>query len=120
MYSIDSFITTLWSKHPYQRTVRKLSVNENIYHFWYSVPALDFWLAFLHTLHKKMKFSIKDFFSKCDLMKNFIFCAVIWFLNETSNLAIINYYPKNFGLGNIFSCSIVETKILKWLIKTDI
>ena len=44
------------------------------------------------SLHKKMKFSIKDFFSKCDqiprelriwlhllnksLMENFIFCAV--------------------------------------------
>ena len=42
------------------------------------------------TLHKKMKFSIEDFFSKCDpyflriwshllkksLMENFIFCAV--------------------------------------------
>ena len=25
---------------------------------------------------KKMKFSIKDFFSKCDQMENFIFCAV--------------------------------------------
>ena len=46
------------------------------------------------TLHKKMKFSIKDFFSKCDyihsflriwphllkkpLMQNFIFCAVLF------------------------------------------
>ena len=25
---------------------------------------------------QKMKFSIKDFFSKCDQMENFIFCAV--------------------------------------------
>ena len=49
----------------------------------------DYWPE---TLHKKMKFSIKDFFSKCNqirsfpwiwshllkksLMKNFIFCAV--------------------------------------------
>ena len=46
-----------------------------------------------HSLHKKMKFPIKDFFSRCDqirrklriwshllkkpLMENFIFCAVI-------------------------------------------
>ena len=46
----------------------------------------------LYTLHKKIKFSIKDFFSKCDqirrnlriwshllkksIMENFIFCAV--------------------------------------------
>ena len=45
------------------------------------------------TLHKKMKFSIKDFFSRCDqigsfqqiwshllkksLMENFIFCAIL-------------------------------------------
>ena len=28
------------------------------------------------TLHKKMKFSIKDFFSKCDQIRSFIFSAV--------------------------------------------
>ena len=32
-------------------------------------------LAFL-ALHKKMKFSITDFFSKCDQIRSFIFCAV--------------------------------------------
>ena len=50
------------------------------------------WQKAYQTLHKKMKFSIKDFFSKCDklriklhiwwrllkksLMENFIFCVV--------------------------------------------
>ena len=48
---------------------------------------VDHWTIFRYkSLHKKMKFSIKDFFSKCDqirsflkksLMENFIFCAVI-------------------------------------------
>ena len=51
-----------------------------------------YWLSTLFTLHKKMKFSVRDFFSKCDkirsflriwshllrksVMKNFYFCAV--------------------------------------------
>ena len=53
----------------------------------------------LNTLHKKMKFSIKDFFSKCDqiqihqwshllkksLIENFIFCAMIRLLNVRQN-----------------------------------
>ena len=55
----------------------------------------------LNTLHNKMKFSIKDFFSKCDqirsflriwsyllkksLIENFIFCAVIRLLNVRQN-----------------------------------
>ena len=54
------------------------------------------------TLHKKMKFSIKDFFSKCDqihsflrtwsyllkksLIKNFIFCAVLIIIHRKLNL----------------------------------
>ena len=54
----------------------------------------------LDSLHKKIKFSIKDFFSKCDqicnflriwshllkksLMENFIFCAVIFNKNDTT------------------------------------
>ena len=58
------------------------------------------------TLHKKMKFSIKDFFSKCDqirsflriwshllkksLMENFIFCAVK-IMNEDFQFQIENH-----------------------------
>ena len=53
------------------------------------------------TLHKKMKFSINDFFSKCDqirsflliwshlrkksVMKNFVFCAALGKLKELNN-----------------------------------
>ena len=39
MYSIDSFITTLQSKHPYQQTVRKLNVDiiESALSFWKKV-----------------------------------------------------------------------------------
>ena len=32
----------------------------------------------IHVNAEKMKFSIKDFFSKCDQMKNFIFCEVLF------------------------------------------
>ena len=57
------------------------------------LAGLDISTFSAHTLHKKMRFSTKDFFSKCDqirsflriwshllkksLMKDFIFCAVI-------------------------------------------
>ena len=57
------------------------------------------------SLHKKMKFSIKDFFSKCDkihrklriwshllkksLMENFIFCAVYWKIHWSSSRKIV-------------------------------
>ena len=33
---------------------------------------------------------------------------------------IVNYYPKNLILGNIFNCSIIEKRIWKWFIKTNI
>ena len=62
------YFTTLWSKHPYRWTVRKLRVNERIYHFfrWLRVNSFDilesvqsFWLAFLHMLFKwDLKFSL--------------------------------------------------------------
>ena len=56
------------------------------------IPPLSVQVCLIKSLHKKTKFSIKDFFSKCDqirsklqiwshllkksLMENFIFCAV--------------------------------------------
>ena len=54
--------------------------------------ALSMWIYITYTHHnaQKMKFSIKDFFSKCDqirrklkksLMKNFIFCEVHIYLH---------------------------------------
>ena len=33
---------------------------------------------------------------------------------------IVNYYTKNLILGNIFNCSIIEKRIWKWFIKTNI
>ena len=57
-YPFFYYSATLWSKHPYQRTVRKLRVNEISYHFfprWWRIVtfdnfkgALSFWLTFLH------------------------------------------------------------------------
>ena len=60
---------------------------------YYTVTGIRKYLFVVHTLHKKMKFSIKDFFTHCDqilrklpicshllkkfLMENFIFCSVI-------------------------------------------
>ena len=42
----------------------------------------EFQDTFSFTAHK-MKFSIKDFFSKCDqIIENFIFCAVLLFRND--------------------------------------
>ena len=48
------------------------------------IPKMEYWSWMGWTpLHKKMKFFIKDFFSRCDqirmkksLMENFVFCAV--------------------------------------------
>ena len=69
------------------------------------------------SLHKKMKFSIKDFFSKCDqirrklwiwshllkksLMKNFIFCAV--FVGESGReLILCHFLQQNLIIGMYF------------------
>ena len=79
-------------------------------------------LAALESLPKKMKFSIKDFFSKCDqirrklricshllnksLMKNFIFCAVcikVFSLKKTSTFFLeIESLQQNQSLKFIF------------------
>ena len=84
---------------------------------------------------QKMKFSIKDFFSKCDQirrkmriwshslkkssMENFIFCAVINFFleNLTQNLFLFLPQYKNFIIirdfnmkGNIFQILTVAMK----------
>ena len=40
------------------------------------------------TLHKKMKFSIKDFFLKKSLMENFIFCAMKYVPNECLKVTV--------------------------------
>ena len=56
-------------------------------HFFIEFPGL---FLIIHHTAQKMKFSIKDFFSKCDqiriLMENFIFCAA-----PDVNLAVIYY-----------------------------
>ena len=56
-YPFFYYSATLWSKHPYQRTVRKLRIDEISYHFfprWWRIVtfdifkgALSFWLTFL-------------------------------------------------------------------------
>ena len=67
-----------------------------------------------HSLHKKIKFTIKDFFSKCDQIRrklriwshllkkpsleNFIFCAIlIWYIIKKDLLLMYGniYYPLN-------------------------
>ena len=66
------------------------AANKNVY-LWLTVEEMRAFTAF--TLHKKMKFSFKNFLSKCDqirsllrvcshllkksLMENFILCAVL-------------------------------------------
>ena len=45
----------------------------------------------LETLHKKMKFPIKDFFSKCDQIHSF--------------LRIWAHLPKKSLMGNFFFCA---------------
>ena len=56
-----------------------------------------------------MKFSIKDFFSKCDLMENFIFCAVSVQMWENTD-------QKNSAYGR-FSASFIikiDSRIGQW------
>ena len=56
---------------------------------------------------QKMKFSIKDFFSKSDQMENFIFCAVEFIditritSNNISDRRSISYKHFHFGNNNI-------------------
>ena len=69
MYSIDYFITTLWIKHPYQRTARKLKANKRIYRVLFGLlrvvnfdifeSAHRFWWVFFTYIFKwDLKFSI--------------------------------------------------------------
>ena len=44
--------------------------------------AKDYWKKFSLTLGQKMKFSIRDLFSKCDLISYFIFCVVLSVLDK--------------------------------------
>ena len=46
------------------------------------------------SIAQKMKFSIKDFFSKCDQIRSFIFCAV-----QTFDLQIcLNWETNNYNV----------------------
>ena len=57
-----------------------------------------FGLLKMHNIAQKMKFSIKDFFSKCDQILNgklHFLCSVIW---TKYDLWIINSVWKSFGL----------------------
>ena len=61
------------------------------------------------SLHKKVKFSIKDFFSKYDqirsFLENLIFRAAIWYRNVTlawNELIDVEFEPRNCNMKYIF------------------
>ena len=85
-----------------QKTHMILTQEENL--IWYEIRSRRLWITFSVTT-QKMKFSIKDFSSKCDqirrklriwsfllekpLMENFIFCAVCVLAYDLGNLGQI-------------------------------
>ena len=75
------------------------SLPRNLFLVWssYSAP---------FTLHKKMKFSIKDFFSKCDQIRSFCSFLRIW-----------PHLPKKSLMGN-FTFAQCQRELLHWFYAT--
>ena len=75
------------------------SLPRNLFLVWssYSAP---------FTLHKKMKFSIKDFFSKCDQIRSFCSFLRIW-----------SHLPKK-SLMEIFTLAQCQRELFHWFYAT--
>ena len=83
MYSIDSFITTLWSKHPYQRSVRKFRVNEGIYNVFPLLRVVNF-----DILESALR--LLDIFFKSDLKFCLLSIIILNFFSSETFLIVVS------------------------------
>ena len=118
---VTSSTVQKWSGQSY-----KISrIRKWVKHVWSQIPRR-------HTPHKKMKFFIEDFFSKCDqirrklriwsrllmksVMENFIFCAVINDIDKFEHQNNISINADGCEDRKIFSLRITTMSIVRYCV----